>query len=169
MRINPDTRQLAPFTTPERAALTEAAAAQRAAYRFQGTVGFTCGAFDLLHAGQVLMLLEAKAQCDLLVVGLHSDPSLDRPTKNAPVQCLEERYLQLRACRPVDLVVIYDTEEDLVALLQDLDPDVRIVGADWRSKPFTGHNLAIKVYYNSRAHDYSTSELRRRVVTAEGT
>jgi len=131
--------------------------------------GFTCGAFDLLHAGHVLMLKECKEHCDYLILGLQRDPSIDRIEKNKPVQDYKERDIMVNAIKWVDKVVHYDTEKDLYKLLKKLDIDVRIVGADWKSKPFTGHDLPIKVVFNSRDHGYSTSSLRERVYHAEVT
>tara|TARA_A100000164_G_C21755739_1_gene699205 strand:- start:2 stop:502 length:501 start_codon:yes stop_codon:yes gene_type:complete len=141
-------------------------------YRDKGTqsssaIGFTCGAFDLLHAGHALMLAEAREQCDHLIVAVQSDPSIDRPEKNAPIQSYEERLTMIRAIRWVDEVVTYDTESDLYALLQKILPDIRIVGADWKDKEYTGFDLPIKVYFNSRDHSWSTSDLRKRVYDAE--
>jgi len=129
--------------------------------------GFTCGAFDLLHAGHALMLKECKDHCDHLIVGLQRDPSVDRKNKNKPVQDYEERDIMIRSIKWVDEVVYYDTEEDLYELLKSIDIDVRIVGADWQGKPFTGHDLPINVVFNSRDHGYSTSSLRERVYQAE--
>ena len=130
--------------------------------------GFTCGAFDLLHAGHALMLEEAKKSCDHLIVGVQGDPSLDRPdTKNTPVQTYEERIIMVKSIRWVDEVVLYNTEEELYKLLEKIKPDVRIIGADWKGKPFTGFNLPIKVVFNSRDHGYSSSDLRKRVMYAE--
>lgn len=113
------------------------------------------------------MLEEAKTHCDKLVVGLQSDPTLDRPQKNKPVQTLEERIIMLKSIRWVDEVCIYNTESELVRLLETLKPDVRIIGADWQGKPYTGHELSIRVVFNTRNHGYSTSELRSRVYNAE--
>jgi glycerol-3-phosphate cytidylyltransferase len=127
------------------------------------TKGFTCGAFDLLHAGHVLMLEEAKTQCDYLVVGLQTDPSIDRPEKHHPVQSVFERFFQLKACRYVDEIIPYETEEDLYNLLCAIKPDLRIVGEDYRDQHFTGRELPIQVYFNSRKHPYSSSELRKRL------
>lgn len=115
------------------------------------------------------MLKECKDHCDHLIVGLQRDPSVDRPNKNKPVQEYEEREVMLSAIRYVDEIVHYDTEEDLVRILSTLDIDVRIIGADWKGKEFTGHDLPIKVVYNSRDHGYSTSDLRKRVFIAEAT
>ena len=129
--------------------------------------GFTCGAFDLLHAGHALMLKEAREQCDYLIVGVQSDPNLDRLHKNKPIQSYDERITMVKAIRYVDEVVLYDTEEDLVNLLKMLFPDVRIVGADWEGKEFTGCELPITIYFNSRDHGWSTSDLRNRVYEAE--
>lgn len=130
-------------------------------------IGFTCGSFDLLHAGHAMMLEEAKSYCDYLVVAIQSDPTLDRKTKNKPVQSYEERITMLRAIRYVDEITYYDTENDLYELLKRIKPDVRIIGADWKGKEYTGHDLDIPVVFNSRNHGYSTSELRRRVYEAE--
>ena len=130
-------------------------------------VGFTCGAFDVLHTGHVLMLEEAKSVCDYLIVGVQSDPNIDRPGKNKPVQSYEERIITVKAIRHVDEVVLYDTESDLVDLLARLSPDVRILGADWRGKKYTGCELPIEPYFNSRDHGYSSSSLRKRIAAAE--
>lgn len=135
------------------------------------TKGITFGAFDLPHAGHCLMLEEARKQCDWLIVGLQNDPS-ETPEeyrgkkKNKPIQRLDERYIQLKANRFVDEIIIYETEEDLYKLLLELKPDIRIIGADWEGKKFTGHDLPMKVYFNSRNHSYSTSELRERIKNA---
>ena len=125
--------------------------------------GFTCGALDLLHAGHVLMLKECKAQCDYLIVGLQTDPSIDRPNKHKPVETVEERKIRLQGCKYVDRVITYDTEFDLYNLLTELKPDIRFVGADWKDKHFTGYDLPIKVIFNSRDHNFSSSNLRRRI------
>ena len=125
--------------------------------------GFTCGAFDLLHAGHILMLEEAKSFCDYLIVGLHSDPSIDRLEKNKPIQSLNERLIQLRAVKYVNLILIYDTEDDLVNLLKAIKPDMRIIGDDYRDKNFTGDDLGIELKFNSRNHKFSSSELRDRI------
>ena len=135
--------------------------------RMKSRIGFTCGAFDLLHAGHALMLEEAKSRCNYLIVGVQSDPSIDRPEKNKPIQTYEERIIMVKAIKFVDEVVSYDTEDDLIKLLQDLNPDVRILGADWEGKNFTGHNLPIECYFNSRNHNWSTSDLRKRVYDVE--
>ncbi len=130
-------------------------------------VGFTCGAFDLVHAGHVLMFKEAKQHCDYLVIGLEIDPSVDRPEKHKPVMSLEERKTILEAIKYIDEIIVYNTEAGLYELLKKLKPDVRFLGADWKGKPFTGHDLPIKVHFNSRDHSHSSSALRRRVHEAE--
>lgn len=131
-------------------------------------IGFTAGAFDLLHAGHVLMLNEARDQCDYLIVGLHTDPTIDRPdTKNKPIQSVFERYVQLKALKVVDEVVPYDTEQDLLTLLDTFKIDVRIIGEDYVNKDFTGKELPIPVHYNNRKHSFSTSELRKRIKDAK--
>ena len=129
-------------------------------------IGFTCSCFDLLHAGHILMLQDAKRQCDKLIVGLQTDPTIDRPdTKNKPIQSLEERQIQLEAVRYVDEVFIYDTEEELYKKLLDINPDVRILGSDYIGKSFTGDDLGIEIYYHERKHNYSTTNLRGKTVS----
>lgn len=131
--------------------------------------GFTCGAFDLCHAGHMLVFQECKKVCDYLIVGLQTDPSLDRPEKNKPVMSLEERKIILESVKYVDEVVVYETEQDLYNLLKEnsLGIDIRIIGADWKGKQYTGYDLPIPVHFNTRDHGFSTSELRRRVYEQE--
>jgi len=124
--------------------------------------GFTCSTFDLLHAGHVAMLKEAREQCDYLTVGLQTDPTLDRKEKNKPVQEMFERYWQLKGCKYVDEIIPYSTEKDLLNLLHIIKPNIRIVGEEYKDRPFTGKELC-PVYYNSRTHGYSSSELRSRL------
>jgi len=135
------------------------------------TVGFTASTFDLLHAGHVAMLREAKDQCDYLICGLQIDPSMDRPEKNSPIQTVVERYSQLSAIKYVDEIVVYATEQDLVDILTMYKIDVRILGVEYKDKDFTGRDLCdtlnIDLYFNSREHRFSTSDLRKRVVFAE--
>jgi len=134
-------------------------------------VGFTCSTFDLLHAGHVAMLREAKEQCDYLMVGLQVDPSRDRPNKNAPVQTLVERYTQLQAVRYVDEIVVYENERDLEDILEMMHIDVRILGEEYREHDFTGKDICkkrgIQLYFNKREHRFSSSDLRRRVASLE--
>lgn len=130
-------------------------------------IGFTCSTFDLLHAGHILMLEEAKRKCDYLIVGLQNDPSTDRPNKNKPVQSIIERKIQLKAVKYVDEIWVYNTEEDLLDLLRVLPISVRILGEEYRHQNFTGRELCeergIEIYFNSRRHNFSSSELRKRV------
>ena len=130
-------------------------------------IGFTCSCFDLFHAGHVMMLKEAKSQCDYLIVGLQSDPTIDRAEKNKPIQTLFERYVQLEACKYVDEIIPYATEKELKDILTSYPIDVRIIGEEYRDKQFTGHNLPMQVYFNSRQHSFSTTELRQRVLEAK--
>lgn len=134
-------------------------------------IGFTCSTFDLLHAGHVSMLQEAKTQCDYLICGLQNDPTLDRPTKNAPVQSIVERQMQLKGSRYVDEVWVYNTEKDLEDLLLTLPINVRILGVEYEGKEFTGreicHKRGIELYFNGRDHSFSSSSLRKRVFEAE--
>ena len=131
-------------------------------------VGFTCSTFDLLHAGHIAMLREAKNQCDYLICGLQTDPTIDRPnSKNKPIQSLVERWIQLDAVKYVDKIVVYQTEKDLEDLLYTLDLDVRIVGEEYRNVVLTGREICdqrgIDIYYNKREHSFSTTELRERI------
>jgi len=129
--------------------------------------GFTCSTFDLFHAGHVIMLEEAKKQCDHLIVGLQTDPTVDRPYKNKPVQTVFERFVQLKACRYVDEVVVYATEKELIDILLSYPIDVRILGDEYMNNEFTGQDLDIELYFNTRRHSFSTTELRQRVIDAE--
>lgn len=114
-----------------------------------------------------MMLREAKAQCEYLIVGLQTDPAIDRPTKNKPVQSVVERFIQLEACKYVDEIVVYATEKDLRDVLLAYPIDVRILGDEYEGKEFTGHDIPMQFYFNSRKHDFSTSELRQRVADIE--
>ena len=134
--------------------------------------GFTCSTFDLFHAGHIMMLKEARTQCDYLIVGLQTDPTIDRPLeKNKPIQSIFERYEQLKACKYVDEVLVYATEKDLVDILLSYPIDVRILGNEYEHKDFTGRyecaDRGIQFYFNKRDHSFSTTELRQRVVDAE--
>ena len=126
--------------------------------------GITFGAFDLLHAGHILMLEEGKSVCDYLIVCIQSDPSLDRKEKNSPVQSIIEREIQVSACKYVDEVMIYDTESDLLDILEEIQWDVRIIGEEYKDKYFTGRDETFdRCYFNKRPHNFSSSELRERV------
>jgi glycerol-3-phosphate cytidylyltransferase len=135
-------------------------------------IGITFSTFDMLHAGHIAMLSAAKNHCDYLIAGLQTDPSIDRPTeKNPPVQSIVERQIQLAACRYVDEVVVYQTEQDLVDLLLILPVDVRILGVEYENQQFTGRHegnaRGIELVFNKRDHSFSSSSLRRRVAAAE--
>jgi len=135
-------------------------------------IGIVFSAFDILHAGHIAMLSEAKNHCDYLIAGLQTDPTIDRPdTKNHPVQSIVERQIQLAACRYVDEVVVYQTEEDLIDLLLILPVDVRILGVEYQGMEFSGRaeclTRGIELIFNGRDHSFSSSSLRRRVAKAE--
>ena len=135
-------------------------------------IGIVFSAFDMLHAGHIAMLSEAKNHCDYLICGLQTDPTLDRPdSKNKPVQSIVERQIQLAACRYVDEVVVYQTEQDLMDLLLILPLDVRILGVEYADKDFTGRQAClarrIELVFNTRDHSFSSSSLRKRMVAAE--
>ena len=135
-------------------------------------IGITFSTFDMLHAGHIAMLSEAKNHCDYLICGLQTDPTIDRPdTKNKPIQSIVERQIQLAACRYVDEVVIYQTEQDLIDLLLILPLDVRILGVEYEHSEFTGKGECfvrdIELVFNGRDHSFSSSSLRKRVAHAE--
>lgn len=129
-------------------------------------IGFTCSCFDLLHAGHVVMLQEAKELCDYLIVGLLVDPSTERPEKNKPVQSLFERYIQLSACKYVDEIIPFEKEQDIIDIILTIQPDIRICGEEYKNKDHTGKGLC-NIYYNKRKHTFSSTSLRQRVYDAE--
>lgn len=134
-------------------------------------IGITFSAFDLLHAGHIKMLEEAKRQCNYLICGLQTDPTLDRPEKNKPIQTVVERYIQLKACTYVDEIVPYATEQDLEDILRSFKIDVRILGDEYQDKNFTGRTYCeekgIALYFNTRNHRFSSSGLRKEVAEKE--
>tara|TARA_B100001094_G_scaffold330532_1_gene395962 strand:+ start:466 stop:903 length:438 start_codon:yes stop_codon:yes gene_type:complete len=134
-------------------------------------IGFTASTFDLLHAGHIAMLREAKTQCDYLICALQVDPSVDRSDKNPPVQTLVERWTQLDGVKYVDEVIPYQSEKDLEDILQMHNLDVRIIGEEYKHGKFTGRAICaargIEIYYNKRDHRFSTSDLRLRVQQAQ--
>jgi glycerol-3-phosphate cytidylyltransferase len=136
-------------------------------------IGFTASAWDLLHAGHVQMLREAKQQCDYLIVGLQTDPTIDRPEKNSPIQTVVERYTQLKGVKYIDEIIPYATERDLEDILTMYHIDVRILGEEYREKEFTGKDICrkrgIELFFNKRDHRFSSSDLRKRVAAKEHT
>ena len=131
-------------------------------------IGFTCSCFDLMHPGHIKMLQDARNQCDYLIVGLQEDPTIDRPdTKNKPIQTMEERYIMLSAVRFIDEIMLYKTEDDLYSYLKKNKPDIRILGSDYEGKDFTGKDLGIDIYYHKRDHDWSSTEMRQRIIKNE--
>ena len=133
--------------------------------------GITFSTFDLFHAGHVKMLEEAKTKCDYLIVGLQLDPSIDRPEKNKPTQSIIERYIQLKACKFIDEIIPYITEEDLMDVLSSFKIDIRIIGEEYKEKDFTGKEYCkkkgIEIYYNKREHRFSSSALRKQVTSSK--
>jgi glycerol-3-phosphate cytidylyltransferase len=131
-------------------------------------IGFTASTFDLLHAGHISMLREAKENCDYLICGLQIDPSVDRPSKNSPIQTIVERQVQLSAVKYVDEIIVYRTEQDLEDILKMYHIDMRILGDEYRDKDFTGKDICkkrgIQLYFNKRDHRFSSSELRKQVI-----
>lgn len=134
-------------------------------------IGITCSTFDLLHTGHVIMLEECKKHCDFLICALQVDPTIDRPEKNKPIQSLVERYIQLDAISHVDKIIPYNTEKELETIFAALDLDVRIIGEEYKDKEFTAKNICqkrgIKLVYNKRDHDFSSSSLRERIYEQE--
>jgi glycerol-3-phosphate cytidylyltransferase len=137
----------------------------------QTEVGIVASTFDLLHAGHVTMLREAKTQCNHLICALQVDPNIDRPEKNSPIQSLVERYVQLSAVKYVDEIVVYQTEKDLEDILELYPVDVRILGEEYRDKDFTGREICkrrgVRIYFNKRNHRFSSTDLRKRVMEKE--
>ena len=131
--------------------------------------GFVAGSFDLFHAGHIAMLSEARSVCDYLIVGIQTNPAIDRPEKNKPIQSIVERQIQVRGCRYVNETIVYETEQDLLDLLTILKIDIRIVGPDHANKPKPSprdeicNRRGIEIYYNKRDHRFSTTELRERI------
>ena len=129
--------------------------------------GITFSSFDLFHSGHVAMLKEAKANCDFLIVGLQTDPTIDRPEKNKPIQSVFERYVQLEGCKYIDQIIPYATEQDIIDILLTYQINTRFIGEEYRSKEYTGKELCvdkgIEIYYNKRQHSFSTSELRKSI------
>ena len=129
-------------------------------------VGITCGTFDLLHAGHVVMFEEAKNQCDYLIVALQIDPTLDRPEKNKPLQNIVERQIQLKGIKWIDEIIVYHRESELEDIMYTFPIDVRIIGEEYKDTLFTGKKVCIdrniEIYYNKREHSFSTTELRKR-------
>ncbi|AWK07251.1 glycerol-3-phosphate cytidylyltransferase [Flavobacterium crocinum] len=134
-------------------------------------IGITFSTFDLLHAGHIKMLEEAKSQCDYLIAGLQIDPTLDRPEKNSPTQTVVERYIQLKGCKFVDEIVPYSTEQDLDDILRSFKIDIRILGDEYKDQNFTGRSYCeekgIELYFNTRDHRFSSSGLRKEVAVRE--
>lgn len=131
-------------------------------------IGFTCSCFDILHPGHVLMLADAKSKCDILVVGLQTDPTIDRPLeKNKPIQDFIERKIMINSIKYIDYVIDYSTESELLDILKLLNPHIRIIGTDWKGKKYTGYDLPIEMYWHERTHNYSTTNLRKRIYIAE--
>lgn len=138
----------------------------------ENKVGITFGSFDLFHAGHVFMLEEAKTVCDYLIVGLQIDPTLDRPdVKNKPVQNIVERQVQLRGCKYIDEIILYNTEQELLDILNTIKWDIRIIGEEYKSKHFTGKELSSSVagsiHFNKRKHGFSSTSLRKRVTESQ--
>jgi len=142
---------------------------EEGAQRGDWKVGFTAGAWDCYHSGHALLLKDCKTVCDYLIVGLHLDPSIERPEKNKPIQTLEERKTILESIKYVDEIRVYETEENLLNLLKKIKPDIRIIGSDYRGREdrITGYDLGIPIHYHERNHGYSSTELRKRIYMAE--
>ena len=129
--------------------------------------GWTCGTFDVLHPGHIELFKDAKSKCDYLMVGLQTDPTVDRPEKNTPIQTLEERLIMLQAIKYIDEIVIYHTEDDLYAILKAMKPNIRINGVDWKDKKFTGCDLDMQYHFHQRNHSWSTTNIRERIYEEE--
>ena len=135
------------------------------------TRGFTASSFDLFHSGHVAMLKEARANCDYMIVGLQTDPTLDRPEKNKPIHSVFERYVQLEGCKYIDEIIPYESEKDLTDIFLTYGIDVRFIGEEYKDKDFTAKQICvdknIKIHYNKRQHSFSTTNLRKRIKESE--
>src|SRR6056300_533832 len=133
--------------------------------------GFTASSFDLFHSGHVAMLKEARANCDYMIVGLQTDPTLDRPEKNKPIQSVFERYVQLEGCKYIDEIIPYESEKDLTDIFLTYGIDVRFIGEEYKDKDFTAKQICvdknIKIHYNKRQHSFSTTNLRKRITESK--
>jgi len=131
------------------------------------TRGFTASSFDLFHSGHVAMLKEARANCEYMIVGLQTDPTIDRPEKNKPIQSVFERYVQLEGCKYIDEIIPYESEKDLTDIFLTYGIDVRFIGEEYKDKDFTAKQICvdknIKIHYNKRQHSFSTTNLRKRI------
>ena len=137
-----------------------------------GKIGITFSSFDCMHAGHMMMLKDAAKQCDHLIIGLQTDPTIDveyrKGTKNSPIMSLEERYEMVLGCKYVDSIFIYETEEDLYNFLKDFNWDVRILGSDWKGKEYTGHEIKKGIiYWHERNHNFSSSNIRKLIFERE--
>lgn len=134
-------------------------------------VGFTASSFDLFHSGHVAMLKEAKANCEYMIVGMQTDPTIDRPEKNKPIQSVFERYVQLEGCKYIDEIIPYETEKDLEDIFLTYKIDIRFIGEEYKDKQFTAKQLCVdknvKIHYNKRQHSFSTTNLRKRIKESE--
>ena len=134
-------------------------------------IGFTASSFDLFHSGHVAMLKEARANCDYMIVGLQTDPTIDRPDKNKPIQSVFERYVQLEGCKYIDEIIPYESEKDLTDIFLTYRIDVRFIGEEYKDKDFTAKQICvdknIKIHYNKRQHSFSTTNLRKRIKETE--
>lgn len=124
--------------------------------------GITFGAFDLCHTGHLLMFEEIKKHCDYLIVGLHINPQVERPHKNKPIESEYERWVRLHACRYVDEIVPYNTEEELCNILRQYKPDLRFLGDEYIDKDFKGRDIC-KNFFLERKHSYSSTNLRNKI------
>lgn len=135
------------------------------------TRGFTASSFDLFHSGHVAMLKEARANCDYMIVGLQTDPTIDRPNKNKPIQSVFERYVQLEGCKYIDEIIPYESEKDLTDIFLTYGIDIRFIGEEYKDKDFTAKQICvdknIKIHYNKRQHSFSTTNLRKRIKESE--
>ena len=126
--------------------------------------GFIASAFDLLHAGHCKLLEDCKSKCDVLIAAIHTDPSIERKTKNKPIQSIEERIIQISSCKWVDKFEVYNTELELEQLLKQINPDIRFLGSDCKNKPITGEQYCKSIYFHERNHNWSSSSLRERII-----
>ena len=126
-------------------------------------IGVIAGNFDVIHPGYIHVFNKCKEFCTELIILLHEDPSIERPEKLKPILNLDERKMILSSLTQVDQIIPYKLEVDLYQLLSNLDIDIRFLGDDYKSKPFTGDDLNIPIHFLDRSHGWSTTRFKNKI------
>jgi glycerol-3-phosphate cytidylyltransferase len=125
--------------------------------------GFIAGSFDVIHPGYIHMFEEAKNNCDYLIIGLQTDPTIERSEKIKPILDYWDRFKILTSIKYIDQIYSYTLENDLFNLLKTIKPDIRFLGDDYKNKPITGYELNIPVHYIDRSHGWSTTKFKKLI------